>query len=86
MIRCERELRAGGVGARGGVRGDETLTPGEEAVANLVAQGYSNRDVASELYLSVKTVQFHLTRVYAKLGIASRTELAARHRDQEQNR
>jgi Response regulator containing a CheY-like receiver domain and an HTH DNA-binding domain len=38
----------------------------------------SNKEVAAEMMLSVKTVQFHLTRVYAKLGLRSRTELAAR--------
>ena len=47
-------------------------------VAALVATGMTNREVAAELFLSVKTVQYHLTRVYAKLGIRSRAELAAR--------
>jgi DNA-binding CsgD family transcriptional regulator len=47
-------------------------------VARLVAQGASNQRTASELFISVKTVQYHLTRVYAKLGIRSRGELAAR--------
>ncbi|WGY01680.1 LuxR C-terminal-related transcriptional regulator [Nocardioides sp. QY071] len=44
----------------------------------MVAQGRSNKEVAAELFLSVKTVQFHLARVYAKLGVRSRAELAAR--------
>jgi DNA-binding CsgD family transcriptional regulator len=39
----------------------------------------STKEVAAELFLSSKTVQYHLTRVYAKLGIRTRTELAARH-------
>ena len=43
----------------------------------LVAQGLSNREVAAELYVSPKTVQYHLTRIYAKLGVRSRAELAA---------
>ncbi|MFJ9784814.1 LuxR C-terminal-related transcriptional regulator [Amycolatopsis sp. NPDC101161] len=74
--RCDRELKAGGVHlARSGSR----LTPQEEAVSRLVAQGWSNKEVAAELFLSGKTVQYHLTRVYAKLGIRSRTELAARY-------
>ena len=51
----------------------------EQAVARLVASGLSNADAARELYISVKTVQFHLTRVYSKLGLRSRTELAAHH-------
>ncbi|GAA1031965.1 MULTISPECIES: LuxR C-terminal-related transcriptional regulator [Amycolatopsis] len=74
VARCERELRAGGVHLpRGGV---DLLTPQEEAVARMVARGQSNREVAAELFLSVKTVQYHLTRIYAKLGIRGRTELA----------
>jgi DNA-binding CsgD family transcriptional regulator len=47
-------------------------------VSTLVAQGLSNREVAAELYVSPKTVQYHLTRIYAKLGVRSRSELAAR--------
>jgi hypothetical protein len=46
-------------------------------VAQLVARGLSNRQVAAELFVSVKTVQFHLTRVYSKLRVSSRAELAA---------
>ena len=53
------------------------LTPQEEAVTTLVAQGLSNCEVATELFVSTKTVQYHLTRVYAKLGVRSRSELAA---------
>ncbi|RYU10071.1 helix-turn-helix transcriptional regulator [Nocardioides iriomotensis] len=77
VARCDRELKAGGVHASRGDRGPEELTPQEEAVTELVARGLSNREVAAELYLSTKTVQYHLTRVYAKLGVRSRTELAA---------
>lgn len=75
--RCDRELKAGGVHAVLKDRPSDTLTPQEDAVAGLVSTGMTNREVASELFLSVKTVQFHLTRVYAKLGIRSRAELAA---------
>jgi len=53
------------------------LTPQESAVARLVAAGMGNRQVASELFVSIKTVQFHLTHIYAKLGISTRAELAA---------
>jgi DNA-binding NarL/FixJ family response regulator len=42
-----------------------------------VATGLTNREVASELVISAKTVEHHLSRVYAKLGLRSRTELAA---------
>ncbi|MFF0818045.1 LuxR C-terminal-related transcriptional regulator [Rhodococcus sp. NPDC003318] len=87
VLRCDRELKAGGLKdpghtdevAAGDLAG---LTPQERAVAALVASGGSNKDVAGELYISVKTVQFHLTRIYAKLGIRSRSELAARFREQ----
>ena len=78
VARCERELKAGGVKAvRSPDRPVDALTPPEETVADLVARGLSNREVASELFVSVKTVQYHLTRIYAKLGLRSRTELAA---------
>ncbi|MDN5917599.1 MAG: helix-turn-helix transcriptional regulator [Pseudonocardia sp.] len=39
----------------------------------------SNREVGAELHVSTKTVQYHLTRIYSKLGIRSRAELAAQH-------
>jgi len=52
------------------------LTPGERRVAELVAAGLSNKQVAEQLYLSVYTVEAHLSQVYAKLGIGSRTQLA----------
>nr|WP_296765310.1 helix-turn-helix transcriptional regulator [Rhodococcus sp. (in: high G+C Gram-positive bacteria)] len=78
VSRCDRELKAGGMNAVLKDRPHNALTPQEDAVAGLVSTGMTNREVAAELFLSVKTVQFHLTRVYAKLGIRSRAELAAR--------
>lgn len=62
------------VGGRVGSPG--TLTPAEERIAALVAEGRTNKEVASELYLSVHTVEATLTRVYSKLGVRSRTRLA----------
>ena len=50
-------------------------------MARLVAVGMSNRQVAGELFISVKTVQFHLTHIYTKLGVSSRAELAAQYRN-----
>ena len=63
-----------------GRRRSETngLTASEGRVAALVARGRSNREVAAELFLSVKTVEVTLTRVYEKVGVRSRAELAAR--------
>ncbi|MDX8151553.1 AAA family ATPase [Patulibacter brassicae] len=58
-----------------GERGE--LTEREEQVAELVAAGRSNKEVAKLLFLSPKTVEHTLSRVYAKLGVRSRTELAA---------
>ena len=54
------------------------LTPQELAVARLVRQGLSNRDIAAELFLSTKTVEFHLRNAFLKLGVSSRTQLVAR--------
>ena len=61
----------------------EGLTAAERRIAELVAAGRSNKEVAAELVLSVKTVEVTLTRVYEKLGVSSRSELAARFRDLE---
>jgi DNA-binding CsgD family transcriptional regulator len=52
------------------------LTPVERRVAELVAAGRSNKEIAGALYLSTRTVEGHLSRVYGKLGIHSRVELA----------
>jgi DNA-binding CsgD family transcriptional regulator len=51
------------------------LTPSERRVAELVAAGKTNREVANTLFISVKTVDSNLTRIYRKLGVRSRTEL-----------
>lgn len=76
--RCDVELRVSSSRPRRDARSLPDLTQQERTVASLVAAGRSNKEVATELYLSVKTVQFHLTRVYAKLAIRSRSELAAK--------
>lgn len=57
------------------------LTPAERGIAALVAEGKTNREIASALYLGERTVASHLTHIYAKLGLRSRTELANRLRD-----
>jgi len=54
------------------------LTPTELRVAELVAQGLQTKEVAARLFVSPKTVEGHLSRIYRKLGLASRTELAHR--------
>ena len=54
------------------------LTPAERRVASLVVEGHTNREVAAALFLTEKTVASHLSHIYAKLGVRSRTELARR--------
>jgi DNA-binding NarL/FixJ family response regulator len=75
------ELRRLGVrlpGAEARRSGDPAeLTDREREIASLVAEGRSNKQVAAALFLSEKTIEHHLSRVYGKLGVRSRTELAA---------
>ena len=54
----------------------DTLTKQESTVLALVAQGRRNADIAQELYLSVRTVESHLYRIFQKLSVSSRTEAA----------
>jgi DNA-binding NarL/FixJ family response regulator len=56
------------------------LTPTERRIAELVAEGSATKEVASMLFVSPGTVEGHLSRIYTKLGVRSRTELAARFR------
>ncbi len=75
----EREMSASGLRpARAPARVGTDLTPQEQAVAHLVGRGLTNREAAAELVVSAKTVEHHLSRVYAKLGVRSRTELVRR--------
>jgi DNA-binding NarL/FixJ family response regulator len=62
------------VGRRGGVGG---LTGREHEVARLVSEGLTNRQIAQQLYVSEKTVEVHLSRVFAKLGASTRSAVAA---------
>jgi DNA-binding CsgD family transcriptional regulator len=75
--RCDRELKTARPGFRLREQDVDALTDQERTVAELVATGMTNKEVAAAMMLSVKTVQFHLTRTYAKLGLRSRAELAA---------
>lgn len=74
---AEAELRA----ARGRppkrTHADDELTPSELRIAELAAGGTSNREIAATLFLSVRTVETHLTSAYRRLGISSRHELAS---------
>jgi DNA-binding CsgD family transcriptional regulator len=66
MLPCERWLM------------DARLSPTEVRIAVRVAAGQRNAEVAAQLGLTAKTVEWHLSRVYKKLGVRSRTELAVR--------
>jgi len=77
--RCDAELSACGLRARGrDGEGDHGLTAREQVVAALVASGKSNREVAAELYLSTKAVEYHLGNIFGKVGVRSRHQLSAR--------
>ena len=74
--RAAEELRASGEVARRHLpSGISDLTPRERQVARLAAAGHSNGEVAARLFLSQKTVEYHLHKVFTKLGVASRADL-----------
>jgi DNA-binding CsgD family transcriptional regulator len=76
--RVRDELRAAGARPRRPWRtGVDALTPSELRVARLAADGRSNREIAGELYVTLKAIEGHLARAYAKLGIDGRGQLAA---------
>ena len=83
VLRAEAALRATGVrrgrrGARNRPRhGWDALTPTERTIAGFVAEGLSNPQIAEQLFVSRRTVQTHLSHVFAKLDISSRVQLAA---------
>jgi DNA-binding CsgD family transcriptional regulator len=68
---------AGGRPRRSGLHGVESLTASERRVADLAAAGATNREIAQTLYVTLKTVEVHLSSAYRKLGIRSRRELGA---------
>jgi ATP/maltotriose-dependent transcriptional regulator MalT len=77
LRRCEQDLAAGGLTTGGSDPGRPlTLTERELSVAHVIANGRTNQEAAAELYVSQKTVEYHLSRIYAKLGISSRRLLA----------
>lgn len=73
--RARFELAASGERLRSAAVARESLTPRETQIALAVAEGASNNEVAAALYVTPKTVEYHLTRVYRKLGLRSRAEL-----------
>jgi len=74
--RARAELRA--AGETDGEPQDEAfgrLSPQETQIVRMVGEGMSNREVAGQLFLSPRTVEYHLYKAYPKLGISSRSEL-----------
>jgi ATP/maltotriose-dependent transcriptional regulator MalT len=75
--RAAELVRRLGGGTRPGPRRDAALTSREEEVLELLAAGLTNRQIAERLFLSVKTVEHHVSRVLGKLGLKTRAEAAA---------
>jgi DNA-binding CsgD family transcriptional regulator len=76
--RAGRELQATGETARkrNVASGDEQLTAQEAQIARMARDGLSNPEIAARMFISARTVQYHLSKVFTKLGIASRAQLA----------
>jgi DNA-binding CsgD family transcriptional regulator len=75
--RARVELGATGERARRREVGNpEELTPQEAQIAALVSRGHANREIAAQLFVSPNTVEYHLRKVFRKLGVSSRTQLA----------
>jgi DNA-binding CsgD family transcriptional regulator len=71
------ELRASGIRLRReALTGADALTASERRIAEMAAAGASNAEIAQSLFLTVKTVEMHLTHAYGKLEISGRPELA----------
>ena len=84
LQRCENELAACGLAPSARKTHDyRALTPQERAVTRLVLSGMTNREVSEELMLSTKTIEFHLSNIYTKVGVRTRSELRARARANE---
>src|ERR1700682_6063760 len=89
LARVRSSLRAAGIGLPHGSHADrpafgwDSLTDAERRIADLVAQGLSNRQVANRVFLSTHTVAFHPRHIFWKLGITSRVQLARIAAEQE---
>ncbi|MGX1247070.1 DNA-binding CsgD family transcriptional regulator [Streptomyces pseudovenezuelae] len=76
--RARRELEAAGETVRRRATGtDEALTPQEAQIARLAGEGLTNLEIGAQLFLSPHTIEWHLRKVFTKLGIRSRKQLGA---------
>jgi DNA-binding NarL/FixJ family response regulator len=74
--RAERELLATGETARKRtIETTDELTPHEARIARMARDGASNQDIATELFVSRKTIEYHLHKVFSKIGISTRQQL-----------
>ena len=69
-------LAAGARPRRDMLTGPEALTPAEHRIAALAAAGHTNREIAEQLYITLRTVETHLTHTFQKLQITTRAQLA----------
>ena len=83
--RAQRELLATGeIVRKRSVETFDELTPQEDAISRLAGSGYTNSEIAMKLFLSERTVEWHLRKVFTKLGIRSRRQLREILREAEE--
>jgi DNA-binding NarL/FixJ family response regulator len=77
LRRLGRRVGRGGARRPLGASGLASLSAREREIADLVAAGHTNREIAARIFLSEKTVEAHLSHIFSKLGVTSRTAVAA---------